>query len=191
MQLSLIQLVTTTAFNWATWGYALVQYSQASTFLTAPFSSELPTTIGVHPAKGGEIALIVIFLGFCLGWMFFTWKLYFVFGWSTYKEMGADLQFRHVLYLYHIYILLLKIDVFFFLGFDIQFLFLILAQTNSGILLNALVSFLGTFIALILAYYAVPTSHSHNIGPKRKQISHIHHPPRFYRCHWVSLFKTV
>ena len=61
-----------------------------------------------------------------------------------------------ILYLYHIYVMLLKIDVFFFLGFDIQFLLLILKeQTQQAIILHCLISFPGTLIALILAYYAV------------------------------------
>jgi hypothetical protein len=155
MQLSLIQLVTTTAFNWASWGYAIVQFGQASSWL--PPSIVAATNIVPHPTRGAELAQIFIFLVFCLGWVFLTWKLYYVFGWTTYKEMGADVQFRNILYLYHIYILLLKVDVFFFLGFDIQFLFLIL-QTNSSqndFLVHLLISFPGTIIALIVAYYAV------------------------------------
>jgi hypothetical protein len=166
MQLSLIQLVTTTAFNWASWGYAIVQYSQASSWLspngTDGYTDKIPKGLSQHPTQGAEIALIVIFLIFCIGWIYLTYNLYFVFGWTTYKEMGADVQFRNVLYLYHIYVLLLKIDVFFFLGFDLQFLFLILIPgtnggetTNTDVIVHALVSFPGTIIALVLAYYAV------------------------------------
>lgn len=166
MQLSLIQLVTTTAFNWASWGYAIVQHSQASSWLspngTDGYMDAIPATLGTHPTKIAEIILIVVFLLFCIGWVYLTYNLYFVFGWTTYKEMGADVQFRNVLYLYHIYVLLLKIDVFFFLGFDLQFLFLILIpgtnggeSSNTDVIVHALVSFPGTIIALILAYYAV------------------------------------
>jgi hypothetical protein len=70
--------------------------------------------------------------------------------------------------------MLLKIDVFFFLGFDIQFLLLILKdQSQQAIILHSLISFPGTVIALILAYYAVNTSYrkfliSILIGSKRK-----------------------
>jgi len=165
-QLSLIQLVTTTIFNWASWFYALVQYSQAANWLTPSGSTSyqdlLPSSIQSHPTNMAEIVLIVIFLAFCLGWVYLTYKLYFVFGWTTYKQMGADVQFRNVLYLYHIYILLLKVDAFFFLGFDLQFLFLILIPGSNGgsnsetdVIVHALISFPGSVLALVLAYYAV------------------------------------
>ena len=53
--------------------------------------------------------------------------------------------------------MLLKIDVFFFLGFDIQFLFLILKVSGSAsdLLVHSLISFPGTIVALAVAYYAV------------------------------------
>lgn len=154
MQRSLIQLMTTTAFNFASWGYAIVQLGQAAK-LAPTFQSFFPT-METHPTRAAEISLIVIFFGFCAGWLVLSYKLYYVFGWTSYKEMGADLGLRNILHLYHIYIMLLKIDVFFFLSFDIQFLLLILKdQSTQAILLHCLISFPGTLIALVLAYYAV------------------------------------
>ncbi|KAJ3320447.1 hypothetical protein HDV06_005270 [Boothiomyces sp. JEL0866] len=175
-QLSLIQLVTTTAFNWATFGYGIIQTRQAATWASDSFNittaypnyvyklnaSLLKQIDGGYPYGGASIALIVVLLLFCIGWVFLTWKLYYVFGWTTYKEMGADVRVKNVLYLYHIYILLLKIDVYFWLGFIVQFVTLVLAygtdngvDSNSAIALNVTVSLTGAFAILILAYYAV------------------------------------
>jgi hypothetical protein len=102
MQLSLVQLVATTIFNWAMWGYSIIQSLQSSswlnsdlfkktTFYNNPKVAPIPTSFPTQPI---EYALIGILLCFCLGWIFLTWKLYYVFGWTTYKEMGADVEVR-------------------------------------------------------------------------------------------------
>ena len=96
MQLSLIQLMTTAAFNFASWGYAIVQHSQASKLSPLFQSFSFLKSTNTHPTSGAEIALIVVFLGFCVGWVFISYKLYFVFGWTSYKEMGADLGLRSI-----------------------------------------------------------------------------------------------
>jgi hypothetical protein len=98
MQLSLIQLMTTTAFNFASWGYAIVQYGQASK-LSPTFQKFFPS-MNTHPTSSAEITLIVIYLGFCAGWLFLSYKLYSVFGWTSYKEMGADLGLRSMINFY-------------------------------------------------------------------------------------------
>jgi hypothetical protein len=59
-----------------------------------------------------------------------------------------------VLYLYHIYILLLKFDVYFFLGFSFQFAMLVIV-VQSDTIQHLAISIPGTIILLALAYYAV------------------------------------
>lgn len=147
--------MTTTAFNWAIWVYAIVQYAQAANWITSPTSSLIDIATNIHPTRAAEIALIAIGFLFCVGWLFLTWKLYFVFGWTTYKEMGADVNVRNVLYLYHIYVLLLKVDVFFFLGFDIQFLALVLKNFDTTFIVHVFISIPGTIGALVIGYYAI------------------------------------
>ncbi|KAJ3273621.1 hypothetical protein HDV01_004230 [Terramyces sp. JEL0728] len=112
-QLSLIQLVTTTIFNWATFGYGIIQTRQASTWASDSYNitkafpdfvhklnaSLLNEIDGAYPYGGASIALIVVLLLFCIGWVFLTWKLYYVFGWTTYKELGADVRVKSNLFL--------------------------------------------------------------------------------------------
>ncbi|KAJ3252969.1 hypothetical protein HK103_001068 [Boothiomyces macroporosus] len=145
-QLSLIQLVTTTAFNWATFGYGIIQTRQASTWASDSYnitkaypdmvyklnSSLLKEIDGGYPYGGASIALIVVLLFFCIAWIFLTWKLYYVFGWTTYKELGADVRVKMLAY-----------------GTNNG------VDSNSAIALNVTVSVTGAVAILILAYYAV------------------------------------
>lgn len=91
-QLSLIQLVTTTAFNWAIWAYSIIQLIQADNWIPASVVSTI--NVPFHPTKSAEIIQIVFMLMAGLSWVFITYKLYFVFGWTTYKVMGADVEVR-------------------------------------------------------------------------------------------------
>lgn len=91
MQLSLIQLVSTTVLNWAIFGYSIIQMFQAGTWIP---EATLKSISNPHPTFKAEIGLITILFCFCLGWVYLTYKLYFVFGWTTYKEMGADVEVK-------------------------------------------------------------------------------------------------
>ena len=61
-----------------------------------------------------------------------------------------------MIYVYHIYVLLIKLDTYFFLGFSVQFVTLVLnSSQNDAIFVNIIISFPGTIALLILSYYAV------------------------------------
>ncbi|KAJ3320446.1 hypothetical protein HDV06_005269 [Boothiomyces sp. JEL0866] len=106
---SLIQLVTTFLFNFALFGYSIMQSVQAQSWANS-VSSILPG-INAHPTSAPEVILIVLFFICLLGSGYLTFKLYYVFGWTIYKELGCDLVVRNVTYLYHIYVLLIKISI--------------------------------------------------------------------------------
>ena len=59
MGLSLIQLVTTTIFNFAIWGYTLVQFGQAANFLPLKVQNGLGITNG-HPTFVPEVIQIIL-----------------------------------------------------------------------------------------------------------------------------------
>jgi hypothetical protein len=93
--LSVIQMLATTAFNAALFVYSIVQYSQASNILTAADMVILKLSIPgieVHPTKLLELIIIGLMAVFMMGWVFLTFKLYKIFGWTIYKEMGADVS---------------------------------------------------------------------------------------------------
>ncbi|CAB4482385.1 hypothetical protein RhiirA5_411615 [Rhizophagus irregularis] len=60
-----------------------------------------------------EVPLIVIVVICATLQVFFTWKLYQQFGWNIYKKIGADLRMQRIYRTMLIFVMLLKIDLFF------------------------------------------------------------------------------
>ncbi|KAL4928527.1 SEC61-beta family protein [Aspergillus undulatus] len=103
--------------------------------------------------------------------MIIAWKLYDEFAWSIYKHISADLRMKRRYLTYQIYIALLKFDLFFFLGFTVQFLVIVtnkedieFSLTIAAIPVTILILLAAAFfvrressvgmIAIILLYFA-------------------------------------
>ncbi|KAJ7492831.1 hypothetical protein FB451DRAFT_552023 [Mycena latifolia] len=56
------------------------------------------------------------------------WKIYHEFGWKVYKFLGADRRIKKMYANYQIYECLVKFDVFFWAGFSVQFIWLVLLE---------------------------------------------------------------
>ncbi|KAJ3347009.1 hypothetical protein HDU83_002454 [Entophlyctis luteolus] len=159
---SKIQLIATTVFSLAMFGYSCEQYVQSENLVT---SSAIGAThygflqaygFQFHRTAPYEIVVIAAGLLFFLVWCFFAFKLYKLFGWSVFKELGADVEVRKRLTLYHIYMMLLKLDVFFFLSFVIQYVLLVFGDTNSmAKTVTIVVSPIAVVVLLLIAYFAV------------------------------------
>lgn len=58
------------------------------------------------------------------------WKIYHEFGWKVYKFLGADRNIKRMYASYQIYECLVKFDVFFWAGFSVQFIWLVLQEND-------------------------------------------------------------
>lgn len=85
------------------------------------------------------------------------------FGWRTFRELGADLNTKKRLRFYQIYMVLLKLAAFFFLGFDLQFVFLPLRGRNETLNNNSfhlpltthlIIAFPISIFTIAIAYHA-------------------------------------
>lgn len=117
-----LQFIFLVLFNGALLLYAGIQISEIRDIFppnkTGVFS-KIPITVltDIIPVVIGVAEIVYIGLG---------WKIYTEFGWKVYKLLGADRQIKKMYAQYQVFECLLKFDVFFWLGFSIQFLGLVL-----------------------------------------------------------------
>ncbi|KAK3827006.1 MAG: hypothetical protein J3R72DRAFT_374325 [Linnemannia gamsii] len=76
------------------------------------------------------VIICVIGITQCLvTWL--AYRLFQEFGWKIYKKIGADPNIKKMYRAYQIYLVLIKVDLFFFVGFSIQFIYLTLTRRNN------------------------------------------------------------
>ena len=86
--------------------------------------SRIPVTVLLTtlPIVIAVAELIYIGLGY---------KIYREFGWKVYKFLGADRQIKRMFAHYQIFQCFVKFDLFFWVGFSVQFIFLVLQNKDA------------------------------------------------------------
>ncbi|KAK9766593.1 hypothetical protein K7432_004221 [Basidiobolus ranarum] len=144
-----IQIIGFLVFHFCCFGYSIIQWFQLSSFLKPFSASDIPKDLVLFPMI---IAGVILF--FQIVFMVVGWKLYQEFGWKIYKRIGADLRMKERFRAYQIFLMLIKMDVFFFLGFCVQFLVLVLRISDLEIPLTIAALPL-MIITLVVAIYGM------------------------------------
>uniref|UniRef100_A0A8H7Y659 Uncharacterized protein n=1 Tax=Psilocybe cubensis TaxID=181762 RepID=A0A8H7Y659_PSICU len=121
-----LQFLCLTVFNALFLAYAVIQIgevreamSDSSVAGVSNIPIDVLTTIIPIVISIAEIAYIGL-----------GWKIYNEFGWKVYKFLGADIRIKKMYADYQIYECLVKFDVFFWVGFSVQFIWLVLQDTD-------------------------------------------------------------
>ncbi|KAI8339408.1 hypothetical protein BC941DRAFT_251394 [Chlamydoabsidia padenii] len=149
-----IQVIALLLFNLCCFIYSGFQFKQVHDVVDHPDLRLLITRLLiVNTVVTGVCELIYIYLGV---------RLYQEFGWKIYRAIGADPEIRNMYRWYQILISILKLDMFFFLAYSIQYLVLVLEMTDSEFPLTV-VALPVTCICLLLVVYAVRHESKHMV----------------------------
>ncbi|PSR71278.1 hypothetical protein PHLCEN_2v12792 [Hermanssonia centrifuga] len=121
-----LQFIFLSMFNALFLVYAIIQIREIQAALpkNTPGLSHIPinTLTMIIP-----IVISVAELAYCaLGW-----KIYTEFGWKVYKFLGADRRIKTMYAHYQIFLCLIKFDLFFWMGFSVQFIWLVLNKQDA------------------------------------------------------------
>ncbi|KAF9459471.1 hypothetical protein BDZ94DRAFT_1381924 [Collybia nuda] len=122
-----LQFLCLTVFNALFLVYAIIQIKEIRDALSNAKSTSGISTIPIDVLT--TIIPIVISVAE-IAYIGLGWKIYHEFGWKVYKFLGADRRIKKMYANYQIYECLVKFDVFFWVGFSVQFIWLVL-QSND------------------------------------------------------------
>ncbi|KAI9220691.1 hypothetical protein BC828DRAFT_382908 [Blastocladiella britannica] len=148
-----IQLITVNVLNVGLFGYSIMQYLQETSVFTklqtelmAGGYSDIAAGISYPwssvPSLALHILSIIVSTIFMCTTAYWTWKLSKEYDWAIYRRVGADRGTRKRLNVYFVLMMLLKLDVFFYFTFALQFLVILWKNSSqvSDIIINVCVS---------------------------------------------------
>ncbi|KAG9067311.1 hypothetical protein KI688_012094 [Linnemannia hyalina] len=129
-----IEMIGIVAFNMCCFAYSIFEITQTrkslseSTRYFEPEGSAELLNQSLVPLIGANV--VVSGLSQCVvTWL--AYQLFQEFGWKIYKKIGADPRMKRMYRAYQIYVVLIKMDFFFFVGFSIQFIYLSLTKDTD------------------------------------------------------------
>ncbi|KAI7824911.1 hypothetical protein BX661DRAFT_172113 [Kickxella alabastrina] len=146
-----IQIIAATLFNVMCLIYSFIQYT---TFYIHPSSSA-----GIFQKDNDmrvlQITTMVVYSLCSVAFAMLTWELYQLFGWKTYKKLGANLALRRAYKWHQILLTLLKLDIFFFISYSVQLATLVLRVSDPETWIQIGVVIPGSIVFLVLSFWAL------------------------------------
>ncbi|KAJ1901320.1 hypothetical protein LPJ66_000874 [Kickxella alabastrina] len=144
-----IQIIGYCAFSLFGMSLAIFRYYQVRSWLLSDFYDNVFQDI-----QGPMLASIGVMAGMTVFFGVMAYFLYNTFGWEIYKRVGADMKIRRMYINYRLFVLLLKIDFFVFVGFAVSYIILILKSSDPEFAITiALVPV--TLLVLLLAFWSL------------------------------------
>ncbi|KAF5356362.1 hypothetical protein D9756_004235 [Leucocoprinus leucothites] len=123
-----LQFIFLTMFNGLLIIYAAIQIGEIRAAL-GPGNGDI-TVISKIPIDVLTTTIPIVLSVAELIFIGLGWKIYHEFGWKVYKFLGADRNIKRMYASYQIYECLVKFDVFFWAGFSVQFIWLVLQDND-------------------------------------------------------------
>lgn len=122
-----LQFICLTIFNALFLIYSIIQIREVQ-----DATSNLPGLTGVSNVPINVLTTIIpVVIGLSeIAYIALGWKIYHEFGWKVYKFLGADRRIKKMYANYQVYECLVKFDVFFWVGFSVQFIWLVLSEND-------------------------------------------------------------
>jgi len=120
-----LQFLCLTVFNALFLVYAIIQIKEIREAL-----SDATTGVSTVPVNVLTTVIPVVISVSEVAYIGLGWKIYHEFGWKVYKFIGADRRIKKMYANYQIYECLVKFDVFFWVGFSVQFIWLVLQKND-------------------------------------------------------------
>lgn len=121
-----LQFMALTIFNALFLLYAVIQIFEIRSSLSS--ITELKSNGGISDIPVNVLTTIIpIVISVAeIAYIALGWKIWREFGWKVYKRLGADRQVKRMYAQYQIFVGIMKFDVFFFVGFCVQLIALVL-----------------------------------------------------------------
>jgi hypothetical protein len=122
-----LQFIFLTLFNASLLLYGIVQIDEVKTIM-----KDASAAAGISDIPINVLTIIIpIVIGIAeIAYIALGWKIYHEFGWKVYKSLGADRRIKRMNATYQVYECLVKFDVFFWAGFSVQFILLVLQRND-------------------------------------------------------------
>lgn len=118
---NVLQFIFLAIFNALFLAYSVMQIFEIQNTETSAQSEGIPVT-----TLTGAIPIVISIAQ--IAYMALGWRIYKEFGWNVYKQIGADRRIKRLYTQYQIFECLVRFDAFFWLGFSVQLVSLVLEK---------------------------------------------------------------